>query len=61
MEDQGFRQFYQALIGRYCLPSETVKQLLGRILTSLSQKKKESENNAQSNLYTCTDHLRDPG
>lgn len=46
MEDQGFRQFYQALISGYHLPSETVKKLLGRILSSLSQKKKESENNA---------------
>lgn len=43
MEDQGFRQFYQALISGYYLPPKTVKKLLGRILSSLSPKKKESE------------------
>lgn len=46
MEDQGFRQFYKALISSYLLPQETVKILLGKILSSLSPRKKESENNA---------------
>ena len=43
MEDQGFRQFYQALISGYYLPHEAVKNLLGKILSSLSPKKKESD------------------
>ena len=46
MEDQGFRQFYKALINGYRLSPETVRNLLGKILSSLSHKKKESENNA---------------
>jgi len=46
MEDRGFRQFYQALISSYYLPPETVKKILGKILSSLSPKKKESEKHA---------------
>ena len=43
MEDQGFRQFYKALIHSYYLPAETAKKLLGMILHSLPHRKKESE------------------
>lgn len=43
MEDQDFRRIYRSIINGYHLSPETVKELLGKILTALSQIKKESE------------------